>query len=340
MNKKLLSFIITGFVASAAAIAQPTLTASGCNPTVGETFTLTNCPGTYSPGTSGASQTWNLSSMSGTSAGATNVITASSGPNASSFPLATVGNNNTTEGSCIYYQTSSSALKNYGIVAGTTVIPYSNPEDMLHFPFAYTNTYTDPWAGSFVSSGYTFFRSGSTAVTADGYGTLTTPNGTYTNVMRIHFVQTYQDSADVGGFPYVIDYVNDEYLWYRDGMPHSALAGVYSLVATPGGTSPGGFYISSAVGIEENSALTSMEVYPNPATEQLNVDLTLTESKNVEVRIFNSLGQQVQVINGENGAQGLNSLKVQVTELPEGIYFAQISLDGKASQTKRFVVSK
>jgi hypothetical protein len=38
--------------------------------------------------------------------------------------------------------------------------------------------------------------------------------------------------------------------------------------------------------------------------------------------------------------QGLNNIQLDVATLPEGIYFAQIVLEGNIAATKRFVVSK
>lgn len=339
MKKNLLNLMTGSLVLiCSVSIAQPTLTATGINPIIGDSYTL-NGSGYVSPGSAGASQTWNLSTMSGASAGLTNVVSPASTTYGSSFTTSTVGANNATAGTVNYYKTSSAALQNSGIASGTTPIVYSNFEDYLHFPCAFNNTFTDSWAASFVSGGYTFYRTGSTTVTADSYGTLITPNGTYTNVMRIHFVQVYQDSAYVG-MPYIITYNNDEYMWYKDGA-HVQIAAVYTLTSSSGGPYTGGSYVLGSVGIN-NAAdfISSSNVFPNPAVDKLTVDFTLTENKKVDVQLYNALGQKMEQNQSANGVQGLNTVQLDVATLPQGIYFAQIILEGNIAATKRFVVTK
>jgi len=280
MKRRLLYFI-PGYMLllGNAAIAQPTLTATGINPVIGESYTINN--GNYvSEGSSGANQTWDLSTISGSSGGLTNNVTPSSTPNGSNFPTSNLAADNTTTGSTGYYFTSSSVLQILGAVggSGSTVITYSNYEDILHFPFNYNNSYNDQWAASFQSAGYNYYRTGNTTVTADGYGTLITPNGTYTNVMRVHFVQDYQDSTYIGT-PYIITYYNDEYIWYKEGV-HATLAAVYTFTNSMSGTSTAGFYLTGTIGIDEtNNYITSSNVFPNPAVDKVNINLNLTEKK-------------------------------------------------------------
>jgi hypothetical protein len=338
MKKPLLS-LLTGtlLISASAVLAQPTLTATGINPIIGESFTLFTAA-YISPGSAGAGQTWNLSSLSGTTAGASNMVLPSSTTNGASFPSSNVAWSNPTAGTVNYYKTTSSNQQNYGVVSGATVIPYSNPEDLLHFPFAYTNTFSDSWAGQFVSSGYTFYRTGTTTVTADGYGTLITPVTTYSNVMRIHFVQVYKDSAYVG-VPYVITYNNDEYIWYRNGI-HVPVAAVYTLTSSAGGPYTGSSYVTGSVDVNETDLISSSSLFPNPASDQVTVDFTLTENKTVSVQIYNALGQKQDISQVAEGMQGLNTMQLNVSGLTEGIYFAQIMLDGNVGVTRRFVISK
>lgn len=338
MKKNLLK-LMTGslVIICSVSIAQPTLTATGVNPVIGENYTL-NGSAYVSPGSAGASQTWNLSSMSGASAGITNVVAPSSTTYGSSFTTSTVAAENSTAGTVNYLKTSSTAMQNSGIVSGTTVITYSNFEDYLHFPTNFSNTFTDSWAASFVSSGYTFYRTGTTTVTADSYGTLITPNGTYTNVTRIHFVQDYQDSAFIGT-PYVITYDNDQYMWYKDGI-HVQIASVYTLTTSAGGPYTGGSYVLGSLGIDDASFISASNVFPNPAVDQITVDFTLTENKSVTVQVFNALGQKMDLNQSAEGFTGANTIQLDVATLPEGIYFAQILLEGNIAATKRFVVAK
>ena len=323
----------------AVAISQPTLTATGINTVIGESFTFNSYASVLvSPGSAGANQTWNLSTMAGTTLAPTTVVTPSSTTYGSSFPNANMAWSTPSSG-VSYFKTSSSAMQGYGIVSGTVVMSYSNPEDYLHFPFNYNNTYSDPWATQFQNGGYTFYRSGTTTVTADGYGTLITPAGTYTNVMRVHFVQVYKDSAYIG-MPYVITYNNDEYMWYKEGT-HYQLATVYTMTSSAGGLYNGGSYATNGTGIEYMQELiSSVNVFPNPTSDIVTIDFMLTENKEVHIQLFSPISQQVVVNQNTFGNQGVNAVQFDVSNLSEGIYFARISFDGNIAAARSFVIIK
>jgi hypothetical protein len=341
MKKTLLKTLTVSFLAAATvSIAQPTLTATGTNPVIGNSFTYTGT-GYFNPGASGAGQTWNFSTLSGTTGGASNCVSVASTPNGASFPNANIAFNNTGTSNYSYFKTSSAAYQSYGNVSSAGVVmSNSNPEDFLRFPFAYTNSYTDPWAVTFVNGGATFYRTGNTTVTADGYGTLIIPSGTFTNVMRVHFVQNYKDSANFGGTPYIITYTNDEYMWYSNSA-HAALAATFTFSSTPGGGSSAGFYLGSPVGIDEISGyLDGFRVFPNPVQDDLTIDFNLIESSAYVVSIYNTLGQSVLRSESESQAIGKTSVQMNVSELTEGIYFAEILLDNNRRISRRFVVSK
>ena len=71
-----------------------------------------------------------------------------------------------------------------------------------------------------------------------------------------------------------------------------------------------------------NAYTNEINVYPNPANEFLNIDLSEIESENVQIRITNSIGQDVYS-DRFNGALP-NLLNVNVSEMPAGLYFVQV----------------
>ncbi len=331
-----------GLAVGFSAIAQPTLTATGINPVIGDNIAEHNA-NYVSPGSSGASQTWNLSGMGTGTLVATVGTAISSTPYASTYTNANVAFSAGSGAQYLYFKTSTSSLQNWGEVASSIQFVYSNPEDFLHFPFAYTNTYTDPWQATFTSGGSLYYRKGNTTVTADGYGTLTTPAGTFSNVMRVHFVQVYSDSTNISGFgPYVISYDNDEYMWWLNNN-HYPIATVSSFTSSAStSVSQYGTYVSGVVaGIDEQpDIINSCNLFPNPAANNININLSLTENQAVELKLFNSLGAQVLSSVNREGMQGENNYKLDISTLPEGIYFVQLHLDGNLTSTKRFIVTK
>jgi len=337
MKKLLLSFMAFSLVSiSCVTVAQPTLTSTGTIYTTGTSFPIMTSS-YVDPGTSGANQTWNLSSMSGTTNSTMSFVLPSTTANGSSFPQANVACTTTGSTSIGYYKASATALQTCGAYGSIAMI-YSDFEDMLRYPCTYNSTYIDPWATQFVSGGYTFYRKGNTTVTADSYGTLITPNGTYTNVMRVHVVQSYQDSAYMGT-PYLISYTNNEYMWYKEGI-NIQIATVYTVNTSTGSTYTGGSYLTGSVGVNDSpeQQLTA-NLYPNPANDQVSIEYSLTSNQNVDLRLINSMGQQVKTDYNTEGIQGNNTIKLDVADLPDGIYFTQLLIDGKIAATKRFIRS-
>ncbi|MCD6068299.1 MAG: hypothetical protein K0S33_3125 [Bacteroidetes bacterium] len=336
--KKRLLFISSTLVCLAGSLAAQTLTATGTNPVVGDVYIM-NVGSYTSPGTAGANQTWNLSAIGTGTAQTTNMVTPASTPGGSSFPgtnvCASAGS-----GYYSYYTTSASAWQNGGVLGTNGTIPYSDKEDLMRFPFSYTNTYTDPFAATWVSSGgYTTYRSGSVTVTADGYGTLTTLAGTFSNVMRVHFHEVYQDSTDFGGFPYVIEYDNDEYMWYLNGN-RGPIAAVYTIMVNGSPSTVGLYKPTVAVGIDENTENDQLfTLFPSPASDQ--VSIRTKGLNDVEtIRISSISGAGVAQMNAAEVFTTNGNYTLDVSTLPSGIYFVELTNKEGVSARKKLVVTK
>ena len=78
------------------------------------------------------------------------------------------------------------------------------------------------------------------------------------------------------------------------------------------------------------------EIYPNPATNYANLDFNLTPSvKNAKVRVINLLGSVVKEANIENGT---NQLKLDVSDLDNGVYFYSVLINGETYKTRKLVI--
>ena len=335
MKKTLLKLLLLTIIGlSFKSIAQPTLTYAGCSPVIGYTSTSVSNGG-FAQGAAGANQTWNFAGIGNTGSTTAQFLAVSSTPNGAQFSNSNIASSSS--GAYAYYNSSPSALTLNGIVSPSSgpIITYSNGEDGLRFPFTYGNSYTDTWAATF-TSGVDFFRTGSTTVTADGYGTLITPQGTFTNVLRIHFVQTYHDSSDFAEG----DYTNDEYFWYKEGIKE-ALASTYTFTSNFAGqtnTSTGGSYASGTVGVQENNTTLAFVLAPNPAQDKINITLTDINPHQIKGRIMNQLGQEVS--NTENVAYLYgNTMQFDVAHLRNGVYQLQLINEIGTIETHKFMVS-
>ncbi len=99
------------------------------------------------------------------------------------------------------------------------------------------------------------------------------------------------------------------------------------------------FFNDNPVGVQELSSVNSLNIAPNPAMASINVEIGLTEITDLNVAIFNNLGQKVKPVATQTYTSGLNRVQVDVSDLPSGIYFVNLQSE-KGTKTKRFVVQR
>lgn len=92
----------------------------------------------------------------------------------------------------------------------------------------------------------------------------------------------------------------------------------------------------TVVGINEIDALTSMSVYPNPASTTVQMDFTLIGQHNVGMELVDLTGR---VISTENipAASGANRHTFDVSDLATGIYQLTVTIDGQRATYKLMV---
>ena len=93
-------------------------------------------------------------------------------------------------------------------------------------------------------------------------------------------------------------------------------------------------YNSTNVSIEAPELNSSVTIYPNPATNQLNLNINLENSANVTYQIVNSLGQVVLDNNLGDLNNGQHTQSVDVSDLAAGFYYVQLNIDGNIISKK------
>lgn len=325
------TFLLILLGSSIKLIAQPTLTAIGCNPVIGYTSTSVSNAG-FSPGNAGANQTWNLANIGNTANTSSQYIAVGTTTYAALYPNANIASNGaSTYG---YYNASSASYTLLGLVSPTGIVfTYSDGEDYLRFPFTFNDSYTDTWEATFFS-GVQFFRKGTTTVTADGYGTLITPSGTFTNTLRIHFVQDYNDSSSA----LEQDYFNDSYIWYKDGVKEP-LAFTNAIAVNGGAPALSGAYAAGTVSLKESENQLDITIYPNPTSNTLSLALNNDHIGYSSIKILNQLGQVVSEI--ENKTLLANEiLTIDVANLSNGVYTLQMLSKISNVLNKKFTINK
>lgn len=307
------------------AIAQPTLT-SNFNPVNGTIGTQAAADTNgVKESAAGANQTYNFSNLTqvGQPVSYTYVLASTTpyasqyqGANLSYAAKSTQGNTGYT-----YIKTTNNSYELLGVATADVQFVYTNSQLVMSYPFTYNSTFTDYFEGSGENSqGVETFRKGYTTSTADGHGTLTLPNGTFTNVLRVKTVQDYKDSFDFLGDAYEYKYFFTTYSYYSNDYRMPLLSISYNEITEPflGSTSVSksvAFYPNSTTSVQENEPNT-INVYPNPASDRFFVNNNNAEITTVEILDMTGKSVLSTPYTAGNG--------VSTNELPAGIYMVRL----------------
>lgn len=79
------------------------------------------------------------------------------------------------------------------------------------------------------------------------------------------------------------------------------------------------------------------QAYPNPASSQVHFDFSRNGNSNVNVMVYNLLGQEVksQIASGNQGR-----ISIAVDDLQPGIYFCSFRVDNEVVRTEKFIVKR
>lgn len=366
MKKLLLAL----FVISTAqfSFAQITLTNSN-TATIGDSFYRAeelNPSSSLQYMQSGANQTWDFSSFvawSGETFGVVDIVNPSAvALHGSDFTHAdfAMGATNENDTTYSFYVSDTSRMEWVGIggpfevqegLSLQVTMPFSDYLTMLEFPATFGSTFTDtlfvdnlikdPTYQDFIDSARVkrFLVADSEI---DAWGTVTLPSGTY-SCLREHRVEMRVDSAWAQSslLPYTFDTVafvevvtEHVYNWYGEDYN---LPLVEIRTDDQGGFNSVHFRSTLAeccAGVEENELANRFSVYPNPASDIINVITTLNDQ--TFINMYDMTGRQVL---SESISQAQNQFSI--TGLSNGMYLYRIQdANGKLIKAEKIVVKK
>jgi hypothetical protein len=291
-------FTLFAFASFYATHAQPVISSGSTLAPVGFADSITQVISSTSPGMGGAAVNWDFSILTPSTAGYIAIVNPATSPYYSTFPTATYATVMAQVGDSPFYEYDVVSAGKLEMIAsrytGSAGSNYStNPKTIMPFPFHYTDSVTDNYQKT--------TNSGPSAVTLtyDGYGTLTTPYGVYSNVVRI------KEDYGSGDFYYE---------WYTTS-PYLVQMARYD-----NSVSAFQFLKSIPTGISITSATLDIDatISPMPVTSTAIVRLSGNIS-NAQMTVMNMLGEVVTKL----------SLNVPVTtfdrgNLASGMYFFTI----------------
>lgn len=99
------------------------------------------------------------------------------------------------------------------------------------------------------------------------------------------------------------------------------------------------FTFAAPTSVEQQQVAESLKLFPNPASQVLNLELSLAEALDVELYIYNNLGQVVY--QAQKGAQvaGMHNYQLNTSNLVPGVYSLTLR-SGAKLQTERFIIMR
>lgn len=345
MKKRLL--LVASLFIGVASYAQMTQANTPVDGNGATLFIIDSLASSFSNET-GSSANWDYSSYGGYMNETRNItaINASTAPNASDFPNATVSID---LGGFLqtYSDNSSTELTGHGFVFneptfGEIIAKYNtDPASIVSFPMDESSAViNDVFSGDLVYALPIIGQqaeplTGKLKAQVDGKGTLILAQNAYTNVLRYRLIDTANATVPTFGDIQVVRSQFEYYDYAQSNLP------IFIHISFDVGILGGAALSSSTivmsledplflVGLSSNE-LAKTSIYPVPATDQLTIELPSTVDK-ANITITDIQGRQIYstLLNG--------TLKtIDVSTMKKGMYIVNISNDS-SSVTKNIVI--
>ncbi len=313
--------------------AQPVMTSAALSPNPGEVFYGRMCDTTgITPGASGPSAVWNFSGLTTTGGDTLAYDSCAATPYCDSFPGSNLVSYNA--GDYMYAVKSTSGITAIGVASSLFTMHISGGKDVAYFPLTYLSYHTDT---SYLAIDGFSYQHHQDSMSYDAYGTLTLPTGTYPNVIRVHQTSIVTDSSF--GFPtWTVSTTQTEtYNWFDSGF-HNPLLTI-TLDSANGNTVE--YFVHGGPLSQKPviAAAADLKVFPNPATNALNLSFELTDNTGASITLTDITGRTVAVVPAEQMKNGLNNIVIPVSDLAAGMYIARLNTHSGAV-TRKVMVAK
>ncbi len=85
-------------------------------------------------------------------------------------------------------------------------------------------------------------------------------------------------------------------------------------------------------------AFTLTNAWPNPFNAATSIEVTLPESAELTVTVFNTMGQQVAILANGSTSAGTHTLSFDASTLASGLYFIHATVPGKLNQVRKVML--
>jgi len=336
---------LLGFIALTTCLsAQATINANTVL-TIGESAPVKLGLDYWNPGPSGPNQSWDFSSVGHKQTWDWRFYDPATTAFADSFPSANMAFAlpvADSPESWSYYRFANDSLHYLGSASiisptdstGFYQILEQDPDLELVFPFTYGSSVSDQSSGvQWVNVGGMSFeqtRDKITSRTVDAYGSLTTPFGTFNNVLRVRTTESIADTLRTI-IPVASSQEIVRYTWYsadeRYVLMHMDSIAVISF-GLPVDINHAHMFRSGEImtSIEEERLADKLElsVFPNPSRERLTVSFQLDHAERLSLRLSNIIGQELLREDLDYPSIGKRQHELDVSMLGPGYYLLSV----------------
>lgn len=311
--------------------AQPTITSADI---VNGTFQFTEISfnqGVYTPGNGGANVTWDFSNVQGTVGGVKLLYgnCSSSVPECASFPTAnryvvSLDNSGNQSDDKNLFRVTSTQFEAIGArnIANNFTLTYTDTPIELKFPTTYLQSFTD--TSSYTVNGVT--TNTNDVITVDGYGTVKTPGGTYTNVLRVKKASTVNIS--MGGSTVSTTQITT-YTWYKNNREQIAGFSVSNMTFPMPQALPSTFqYTTNAtnLAVKETFVEKPAVLYPNP-TKDGKVWIDIKNNSMKSISVYDISGKNILTLPAGQTKQTEGKYMIDLQSYPDGSYIIKVETD-------------
>ena len=331
---------VAGLLALSIGSTAQTINIEDMTPQMGDIYTAALSFMAVSPGTSGLNQMWDLSGLNDYwIATSTSTIVSPEGlPGAENFPNATHANPTDGQESIAYISYGNNKIEMVGVYNPYAIKIYPNPKSNIEFPLSFQTSWSDTYEMNATADDGTFTQEiGTTTSIVDGSGTLITPTGTYTDVLRMKQAIEKQVITSVDG-QVVSSYTNAlvDYMFLKAGyaVPLAIVADVNS----SGIGSWASYSISSIVGLDKLSPVNELTIFPVPVINNFTINMDLEASTEVTFNLFSLDGRMIAQLGKDLLPSGYNTRALRLPKnTASGVYLLQIQTP-ESALTKKIVV--
>jgi len=242
-----------------------------------------------------------------------------------------------------FYKNASSAysLAGYGATFSGLPIPvkYDVADRLYKFPLNYGNidSTQSNFSMSLTATGY-FAENKKRKNSVDGWGTLKTPYGIF-QVLRVKSEILQKDTIHIDTLGVSLPSITQnivEYKWIAKGKKIPVLEITKSsLIPTATIRYIDSLRTNLIFGLNEIESA-SLNIYPNPASGNIFIELPLTVQHNGIIQILDVTGR---IVTQQNIQSGEPVLILSIDNYPSGFYFVQIESQSKQIMKGKFIVT-